>query len=397
MKSCEGFVDSIKKLKENIVCNYYHRGEELKLEFERLTDSLWKDGNLAETDLTGLYGVYQFLVDEVCSIHSMENSQVNNELFKNCLNINDLKLKIQDGKRACSIYSFNHYDCEYYIIGDLHSDTISLRAILDRCDFFNKVLGDSGIRLVFLGDYIDRGKAHLKILEHILALKYLFPDNIYLLRGNHDGGYLIDGQVKLCVGKRDEEQNDDYFMLYIDNLVKINNTLNPDIISKFIEFFNSLCNIAFISHRDIDIMAVHGGIPRPRRDCPKCYSYIGSIFDLTNADIVDNINRTIIHNMMWSDPCGDGDDLREATGRFRFTMENFEEFRNMIGFDLLIRGHEAEEEGYKQHFKENLITIFSSGRVLSNSENINNETAYDHINPKVIKIKKDGRVLLQNL
>ena len=240
MKDFEWFVDSIKELKENIVWGYYHKGEELKLEFQRLTDSLLKDGNLAEIDLTGLYEVYQFLVDEVCRIHRMENSRVNNELFKNCLNINDLKLKIQDGKRACSIYFFNRYDCEYYIIGDLHSDSISLRAILDRSDFFNKVLGASRIRIIFLGDYIDRGKAHLRTLEHILVLKFLFPDSIYLLRGNHDGGYLINGEVKLCVGKRDDEQRDDYFMLYIDNLVKINNTLNPDIIYKFIEFFNLL-------------------------------------------------------------------------------------------------------------------------------------------------------------
>lgn len=397
MKNCRDFMESIKLFKRNVQGKHYNLGEELKCGFLEVSNLMWEGvESLAEADLSELFEIYQFLVDEVCEIHRLENSETNTELFESCLNIKDLNSKLYDGKRACNIYSFNDCNYEYYIIGDLHSDTVSLRVVLDRCDFYNKVVRDGKIRLIFLGDYVDRGKAHLKMLEYILALKYIFPENIYLLRGNHDGGYIIDGKVKMCVGKHDDEKDDDYFMLYIDKLVKINKTLNPDIIGKFLEFYNSLCNIAFVNQENISIMAVHGGIPRPRKDCPKCYDYINSISDLTNVNIVDNINRTIVHNMMWSDPYVDGEDLREDSGRFRFTLEHYEEFRDLIGIDLLIRGHEAENDGFKKHFQDKLITIFSSGKIISNKENINDETAYDFVNPKMIKIEK-GEILFLDL
>lgn len=395
MKNCRYFMDYIKQLKINIESGSYSSGEELKNSFLEANNLLWQGvHSLVEEDLGELYEVYKFLIGEVLMIHSMENSEINAELFKRYLKIKAINLKLEDGKRANNIYSFNDCSYEYYIIGDLHSDTISLKAILDRCDFYNKVISNSKIRLIFLGDYVDRGKAHLKMLEHILVLKYIFPENIYLLRGNHDGGYIVDGKVKMCVGKHDDEKDEDYFMLYIDKLVKANTTLSPEIIGRFFEFYNSLCNIAFINQKSKIIMTVHGGIPRPKKDCLSCYSYLNSISDLTNVDIVDNINRTIVHNMMWSDPCVEEEDLRENSGRFRFTLEQYEEFRNLIGFDLLVRGHEAENEGYKNHFHDKLITIFSSGRVLCNGENINNETAYEFVTPKIIKVKDEKAVLL---
>ena len=84
-------------------------------------------------------------------------------------------------------------------------------------------------------------------------------------------------------------------------------------------------------------------------------------------------------------------------GRFRFTAEHFDEFQNNIKFDLLIRGHEAEKEGYKKFFNDRLITIFSSGAILLNNININDETAYEDITPNIIKFSKSGQVSLLDL
>lgn len=79
-------------------------------------------------------------------------------------------------------------------------------------------------------------------------------------------------------------------------------------------------------------------------------------------------------------------------GRFRFTAEHFDEFQSNIKLDLLIRGHEAEKEGYKKFFNDRLYTIFSSGAILENNININNETAYEDTTPKIIKFSKSGQV-----
>lgn len=162
-------------------------------------------------------------------------------------------------------------------------------------------------------------------------------------------------------------------------------------------FFNSLCNIAFVSNENVTLLAVHGGIPRPRKDSLKCYSYINNLSDLTNSNIKDHINKPITDNMLWSDPCNDENDLRENTGRFRFTIDHFNEFQAVINFDLLIRGHEAEMKGFKKFFDDRLITLFSSGAVIEKDININNETAYEAIVPKLIHFKKDGQVSLLGL
>ena len=39
---------------------------------------------------------------------------------------------------------------------------------------------------LFLGDYVDRGKNSLECILLILCYKVKFPDNFFILRGNHE-------------------------------------------------------------------------------------------------------------------------------------------------------------------------------------------------------------------
>ena len=41
-------------------------------------------------------------------------------------------------------------------------------------------------KLLFLGDFVDRGEASLEVILFVLALKVLSPGNVHLLRGNHE-------------------------------------------------------------------------------------------------------------------------------------------------------------------------------------------------------------------
>ena len=72
---------------------------------------------------------------------------------------------------------------KYFVIGDIHADTISLENILK---FIYSSYFPSEVNIIFLGDYVDRGQNDLGVLSMIFSLYKEFPDNIFLMRGNHE-------------------------------------------------------------------------------------------------------------------------------------------------------------------------------------------------------------------
>ncbi|VDL78146.1 unnamed protein product [Nippostrongylus brasiliensis] len=66
------------------------------------------------------------------------------------------------------------------IIGDVHGQ------LFDTLDILNYIGVPPSRRLLFLGDYVDRGEHSLEIITMLLAFKLRFPKEIFLLRGNHE-------------------------------------------------------------------------------------------------------------------------------------------------------------------------------------------------------------------
>lgn len=76
--------------------------------------------------------------------------------------------------------------------GDLHGDLHSLVAFIDQL----KENGDTStedplkfikpLYLIFLGDYVDRGVWGLEVIYLLLLLKIKNPDQVFLIRGNHE-------------------------------------------------------------------------------------------------------------------------------------------------------------------------------------------------------------------
>jgi hypothetical protein len=392
-------INRIKKLetiKEKIINNQYSNHLEIAMDIENLIEFFWfkdrplRNDDLFDVDLNELSTFHNHLICEVKKIHLSEIDTQNENILKENTNAKFCVENAIDSKSGYKIYCFNKKR-DYIFIGDLHSDDYSLKRILKDVDFFENIMNEEKQILIFNGDYVDRGNSHLKILERLLIIKYLFPKRIFLLRGNHDGGKINeDGSIELPYRVLTEDEDDSYFPLYVRSLSLKNETMNPDLLKNYLDLFETLSYIALVNLEKDTIMSVHGGIPRPNVENIDFYGYINSIKDLTDETLIDNLDRTMCQNIMWSDPYK-GDEYRENVGRYHYKVEHLLNFMEKFKVDFLVRGHEPVEDGYRYDLDDNVITIFSSGIWDNNKEKtLNTDTAYTEVNPRVLKIKFTG-------
>ncbi len=67
-------------------------------------------------------------------------------------------------------------------VGDVHGEYRLLRELVE-----NRICFDPETdRLVFLGDYIDRGLSSREVVEYLISFRREYPGSIVLLTGNHE-------------------------------------------------------------------------------------------------------------------------------------------------------------------------------------------------------------------
>jgi protein phosphatase len=131
------------------------------------------------------------------------------------------------------------------IFGSLHGNFLDLMRFFDQwktpTDFSTG--GDiDQFDYVFLGNYVDRGAFNLETICLLMALKIKFPDQIHLLRGNHE-----DRKVNINYGLGEECK-----LRLEDDL-----TSADSVFKKLNEFFDYLPLAAIIGKK---ICCMHGGI-----------------------------------------------------------------------------------------------------------------------------------------
>ena len=220
---------------------------------------------------------------------------------------------------------------EALVIGDLHGDLESLLTIFNKSAFVQKMAARKDAITIFLGDYGDRGARSAEVYYTILRLKLAFPEQVILLRGNHEG------PEDLMASPHDLPMN---FQIRFHKKW-------TDVYSKVRELFSYLYNAVFVEER---YLIVHGGVS----------PNINGLEDLANANTT-HPEKDILEDLLWSDPNDTVKDVLyspRGAGKF-FGKSVTEKVLRKLGVNVLIRGHEPCEEGFKLNHDGKVLTLFS--------------------------------------
>jgi diadenosine tetraphosphatase ApaH/serine/threonine PP2A family protein phosphatase len=220
---------------------------------------------------------------------------------------------------------------EALVIGDLHGDLDSLVSILKSSGFTQKMTKRKDAILIFLGDYGDRGAYSAEVYYTVLTLKLAFPEQIVLLRGNHE-----------CPDDLLASPHDLPMQFQFRFKEKWRTAY-----SKIRELFAYLYNAVLVEER---YLMVHGGLS----------PNINSIQDLARAHMT-HPEQEFLEDLLWSDP---NDMVKEVLYSPRGAGKLFgksvtEKVLRKLNVKILIRGHEPCEEGFKFNHDGKVLTLFS--------------------------------------
>lgn len=163
---------------------------------------------------------------------------------------------------------------------------------------------------LFLGDYVDRGKQSLETICLLLAYKIKYPENFFLLRGNHECA-----SINRIYGFYDECKR----------------RFNVRLWKVFTDCFNCLPVAALI---DDKILCMHGGLSP----------------DLLNLEQIKVLTRPtevpdagLLCDLLWSDPGKDtnGWGMNDRGVSYTFGADTVAEFLSKHDLDLVCRAHQV--------------------------------------------------------
>ena len=224
------------------------------------------------------------------------------------------------------------------VIGDLHGDSATLYRILDRLNF-DSFLTNPENKLVFLGDYVDRGSDSIGVLYTVAWLKSRYPDSVVLLTGNHEC------PVKLPFASHDLPQE-------VRTRFKEERSA-ARVYREILSFFELLSLTAIVNGTAI---IVHGGLPVDKK-------LDNFRFRISNAK-GDQTWNGWMEELLWNDPRlidMQGQEWvvsRRGYGK-HFGPSVSERWLNLTNTRAIIRGHEPCM-GYRLDHSDTVLTVFSS-------------------------------------
>ena len=198
-------------------------------------------------------------------------------------------------------------------VGDTHGDLEATERIV------HKYLKPKN-KLVFLGDYVDRGPSSLENINFLLERKIEHPDSLYLLMGNHEG---------YAVGSFHPA---DFW-----------EGLDAELRQRYSEV---LSRLPLAVSTPNGIIALHGALP-----------------DVPGLEDIDRIKPGSAewHQITWGDwqqRAGRSLGIDPQTGRPQFGRGWFQEIMARLGKNVLIRSHQPDAP--PTMYNRRCLTIFTS-------------------------------------
>lgn len=218
-------------------------------------------------------------------------------------------------------------DGPIYLFGDIHGQFSDLVRFL-------QITGmPPNVKLLFLGDYVDRGDNSIEVIALLFSLKIKYPDQVFLIRGNHECSKLNNmyGFKEECQERYNRDNGDKIWK-------NINNALHQLPLSAVI---NEV------------IFCTHGGIS------PK----LKKISEINKINRARNIpNEGVFCDLTWSDPKVQKKEWTDNDRgcSYTFNGEALDNFMKHNGIQLVCRAHQVVNGGYKFFHDNKLVTIFSA-------------------------------------
>ena len=209
------------------------------------------------------------------------------------------------------------------VVGDIHGQ------FYDLLELFNISGKPPFTNYLFLGDYVDRGKQSLETICLLLAFKIKYPENFFILRGNHECA-----SINRIYGFYDECKR----------------RYNIKMWKTFTDCFNCLPVAAIVDEK---IFCCHGGLSPELQQIDQIKKIIRP------TDVPDT---GLLCDLLWSDPDKDmvgwGENDRGVS--FTFGEDIVAQFLRKMDLDLVCRAHQVVEDGYEFFARRQLVTIFSA-------------------------------------
>jgi len=224
------------------------------------------------------------------------------------------------------------------VVGDIHGQLEDLLHI-----FQLNGLPSPRNQYLFNGDWVDRGDCGVEVVLIIFAFKILYPESVFMNRGNHEATD-VNSDV------------DTYAMCFYKECMQ---KYDREIYDMFSEAFAS-CPIASVLNNKFFV--VHGGL---------CHKPI----QISEIQKIDRFQLhppydTVFEDLLWSDPHNKKGIAENDRGcSILFGSNSVSRFLKDHGFQMLIRSHEKKEEGYEFMFKKRLVTVFSASNYCDEHEN----------------------------